>query len=400
MLRWYRQHRRDLPWRRTPVPYRIWISEIMLQQTRVDVVVPYYEAFLQRFPDVDALARAPLDAVLQQWSGLGYYRRARHLHQAARQIVERHGGVFPQRHEDILALPGIGPYTAGAIASIAFDQRRPIVDGNVMRVFARLFSLSERIETAAARQRLWGWAGAWADCRHPGDANQALMELGATLCSRSSPDCGACPVAWHCGARQAGLQAELPRRAARRAAVDVDMVAFLVRRRGRLLLAQRRPGILMPDFWEVPTHVHDATQRRTSGLRTAQQQFEVHSGLRVESWRTLGETRHGILHHRIRVRVLEAVTHRRREPGSASQAAPRRAGRRPSSDDSVSARLQNLPEPTRWRWMTPSQSLQLASTTLTRKVLKIAAGSDSSWQQYTGQRPSQQSTGSGRHEPA
>jgi A/G-specific adenine glycosylase len=416
LLRWYRRHRRDLPWRRTRDPYAIWVSEIMLQQTRVDVVVPYYEEFLRRFPDSAALAQASTDAVLQQWAGLGYYSRARNLQRAARRIVDMHDSVFPRHLDDVLALPGIGRYTAGAILSIAFGERQPIVDGNVMRVMARLFALPDRIESRPARQRLWSWATTWADCRNPGDANQALMEIGATVCSRTSPRCHACPIASWCRAVQRGLQEELPRRAARRAAVDVELVAFLVRRRGRLLLVQRGHGDLLQDFWEAPTCALEATPRRSDAarLQATQRRFASAAGLQVDTWRRLGEVRHSILHHRIRLRIVEATGVQRdaTRPGETPtrrhrqrQVPMRDADSRTDSGadggaDSASARLQNVTAHMQVRWATAAQTRQRALTTVTHKVLRAAAGEDSSWQQYARHRPTQQTARRRRHEPA
>jgi len=189
LLDWYRANRRDLPWRRTRDPYAIWISETMLQQTRVETVIPYYERFLERFPDVAALADAESDDVLGAWAGLGYYSRARNLQAAARQIAERHGGRVPDDVEALRALPGIGRYTAGALASIAFDRPEPIVDGNVARVLARVKGIREDVKQPAVVKRLWEEAARLARGPAPGDLNQALMELGATVCVPGEPRC-------------------------------------------------------------------------------------------------------------------------------------------------------------------------------------------------------------------
>ena len=213
LLAWYRAERRDLPWRRTRDPYAIWVSETMLQQTRVEAVIPYYERFLARFPTVGALATADLDDVLSAWAGLGYYSRARNLKRAAEQVVADHAGCLPAAPDALRELPGIGRYTAGAIASIAFDRPAPIVDGNVARVLARLHGLREPIEQSAVRARLWAEAERLADGPAPGDLNQALMELGARICVPGTPRCDACPVSPFCDARRAGDAASLPVRA-------------------------------------------------------------------------------------------------------------------------------------------------------------------------------------------
>ena len=238
---WYRVRRRDLPWRRDIDPYRVWISEIMLQQTRVAAVVPYYQRFLSRFPTVLHLARARESSVLTAWSGLGYYRRARMLHRAAREIVREHGGVFPRTLDGWLALPGIGPYTAAAIGSIVFDLPAAVVDGNVERVLARL---TGRAPTRKAAALL---ADELLDVAHPGDHNQAMMELGATVCLPKSPQCGECPVVQLCATRGAGSAGEKPIRQRQ------DVAYAFTRRNGSVLLVQRPANAsLMAGMWELP----------------------------------------------------------------------------------------------------------------------------------------------------
>jgi A/G-specific adenine glycosylase len=205
LLGWFRQFQRDLPWRRTKNPYRIWLSEIMLQQTRVAAVIPYYDRFLERFPDVHALAGASQEEVLRLWSGLGYYSRARNLQKAAQQIVAKHGGQFPIRLENALALPGIGNYTAAAILSIAYGEKHAVLDGNVARVLARLGAKHGDIREPQRWQELQKKADSLLDPKSPGDWNQALMELGATLCTPKSPQCLLCPVAQFCEGRKLGI---------------------------------------------------------------------------------------------------------------------------------------------------------------------------------------------------
>src|SRR6266480_3457153 len=232
LLAWYDANRRDLPWRRTRDPYRILVAEVLLQRTRVASGVPYYERFLARFPTVRDLAAAPLDDVLAAWEGLGFYRRAKHLHAAAQAIVNQHGGTVPRSYEVLAALPGIGPYTAGAIASIAFGLPVPAVDGNVTRVISRLFRIRSDVTRPPARRR--------------------LAELGATICTPVSPACERCPVEGLCLARAAGEEREIPL-SGRRAAVRTVRVAFaLIEAKGRVLLVRRKPGELLGGLWSLP----------------------------------------------------------------------------------------------------------------------------------------------------
>ena len=225
LLDWFRQFRRDLPWRHSKDPYRIWLSEIMLQQTRVAAAIPYYERFVARFPNVQTLAAAPQEEVLRLWSGLGYYGRARNLRKTAQQIVAKHGGKFPSREEDALALPGIGMYTAAAILSMAFGKRRAVLDGNVARVLARLGAVRGDLRESQQWRDLQKKAETLLDNDSPGDWNQAMMELGATLCTPKSPQCLICPVAQFCEGRKQGIAESLPERRKKRATVEVTLAA-------------------------------------------------------------------------------------------------------------------------------------------------------------------------------
>ena len=237
LLGWFRQFQRDLPWRRTTDPYRIWLSEIMLQQTRVAAVIPYYERFVQRFPDVHALAAAPEDEVLRLWSGLGYYGRARNLQKAAQQIMTKGGGQFPARLEDALALPGIGNYTAAAILSIAYGKQLAVLDGNVARVLARLGAIHGDIREPQRWVQLQETANGLLDARSPGDWNQAMMELGATLCTPKSPQCLLCPIAQFCEGRKLGFAESLPEKKTKRATVQIILAAaVLVNGKGETVL--------------------------------------------------------------------------------------------------------------------------------------------------------------------
>jgi A/G-specific adenine glycosylase len=228
LLAWFRQFQRDLPWRRTKDPYRIWVSEIMLQQTRVAAVIPYYDRFLARFPDVRALAEAPQEEVLLLWSGLGYYSRARNLQKAAQQIVALHAGEFPQDEESVLALPGIGRYTGAAILSIAFGAKHAVLDGNVARVLARLGAIRGDLREPRRWQSLQKTAGELLDPKSPADWNQAMMELGAILCIPRAPQCLLCPVAKFCRARQLGDPESFPEKQNKREAVQIVLAAAVL----------------------------------------------------------------------------------------------------------------------------------------------------------------------------
>ncbi|MFT7485075.1 MAG: A/G-specific adenine glycosylase [Candidatus Paceibacteria bacterium] len=254
LLGWFEREQRALPWRENRDPYRVWVSEAMLQQTRVETVIGYFERFLDRFPTLADLASAEEEAVLGMWSGLGYYSRARKLHAAAKEIVKRFGGEFPRTRADALSLPGIGPYTAGAVLSIAHGMSEPLVDGNVQRVFARLFALRAEAGCAALQKDLWDLAGQLVpqDDR-AGDWNQSLMELGATCCVARSPDCNSCPVSSECRARELEIVSELPTPKPRRAPTRVELEIFVVARGPDVLLEQRPREGRMGGLWQFPT---------------------------------------------------------------------------------------------------------------------------------------------------
>ena len=252
LLGWFSQSARDLPWRRTLDPYHVWLSEIMLQQTQMDRAVGYFERFIERFPDLASLDAGGEDEVLKLWEGLGYYSRARNLRKAARQVMERHGGAFPREHADIRALPGVGPYTAGAIASVAFNHPHTAVDANVLRVFSRLLDLNEPVDVPAVRRRI---EAAAAELLPQADArgfNQGLMELGALICAPRKPNCPACPVAGFCLARKLGTTAERPVLRPGPEPIRINMACGVLACRGRLLIQKRRPDDVWPGLWEFP----------------------------------------------------------------------------------------------------------------------------------------------------
>ncbi|MGE5589047.1 MAG: A/G-specific adenine glycosylase [Bacillota bacterium] len=252
LLDWYGRERRDLPWRQTRDPYSIWVSEVMLQQTRVETVVPYYRRFLEQFPTASALAQASPDQVLKAWEGLGYYSRARRLQEAAREVEERYGGRVPGDPEAFGALPGVGSYTAGAVLSIAFGLPVPAVDGNVMRVLSRLLLIRENTGLPAVRRGFEALAAGLVPSGRAGDFNQALMELGALVCLPRRPRCEACPVAALCRAREEGVQEALPVKDRAPAARVVPLVAAALLWQGRLLVRQRPGQGLLAGLWEFP----------------------------------------------------------------------------------------------------------------------------------------------------
>jgi A/G-specific adenine glycosylase len=252
LVAWFDTGHRDLPWRRDRDPYRVWVSEVMLQQTRVETVVPYFERFVQRFPHVHALAEADLDDVLKAWEGLGYYRRARNLKAGAEHLVRDGGSRVPDDYDALRAVPGVGRYTAGAILSVAFDQPTAIVDGNVRRVLCRLWAVDEDPRSAAVDRWLWATAEALVPRANPGAFNESLMELGATVCTPRQPRCADCPVAGHCDARASGAPADYPRRAPKKVIPHMDVTAAVIRRGRRILITQRKPEAMLGGLWEFP----------------------------------------------------------------------------------------------------------------------------------------------------
>ncbi len=250
---WYDRCKRDLPWRGSSDPYAVWVSEIMLQQTQVRTVIPYYRRFLERFPDVPTLARAPLSDVLKSWEGLGYYTRARNLHRAAQTVLRDHDGHLPAEPAQLRKLPGIGQYTAAAIASIAFGLDHSVLDGNVTRVLCRLFHVTDSPAQTAARKTLLDLAEALIPKGRAGHFNQAVMDLGATVCLPRNPACDACPLGRFCQARAQGDQAELPVKAPRKPVPHQTLLVALIRRRGRLLIVRRPSTGLLADLWNFPT---------------------------------------------------------------------------------------------------------------------------------------------------
>lgn len=319
LVAWYGRGHRDLPWRHTSDPYRIWVSEIMLQQTRAQAVIPYYQRFLERFPTAQKLAESAEEDVLALWSGLGYYSRARNLRRAAQQLAS---GDFPHDYASIRALPGVGDYTAAAIASIAFELPYAVLDGNVLRVVARVANDPSDISAASTRERFRAVAQQWLDPQHPGLFNQALMELGATVCLPRNPLCLVCPLADRCLARQAGLASQLPVKLRKTVPVQLDGTLLIVRHGGNILLRQREARARrMAGFWDLPAP-EDLPAARTG------QYF--------------GEIRHTITYHHYTLTVMAAT-------GVETAATPE------------------------FRWFPPAQLHEIPLSTTARKALKLAA---------------------------
>jgi A/G-specific adenine glycosylase len=299
ILPWYATHRRELPWRSNTTAYRVWISEVMLQQTQVRTVLRYYERFLRRFPGPEQLAAASEEELLSLWSGLGYYRRARNLRLAARVIVNEFSGRFPDSFEDMILLPGIGRYTACAIESIAFNRPRPVVDGNVRRVMIRLHGLEGNV----AESFFWKQASAWVPPDRPGDFNQAVMELGALVCVPGRPRCNVCPVRGMCRARKDESQDRLPHVRQRRAAERVELAAVVVACSGRILLIRQPEAFYIPGVWGIPTRIIVQPQDPDAVARLLSRRL---TGTRLALER-ITAVRHGIMQRRITAHVFSGL---------------------------------------------------------------------------------------------
>jgi len=296
LLSWYRENARDLPWRKTSDPYAIWVSEIMLQQTRVETVIPYYLRWLEEFPSPAALASASEDQVLKTWEGLGYYSRARNLHKAARIVMERHQGLLPDELDALLALPGIGRYTAGAILSIAFNCPAPILDGNLKRVFTRVFHITDPIQTSRTEKALWGIAEALLPASDPGNFNQALMELGALVCLPRKPLCARCPLGLVCKANELGVQEELPRRKRKTPIPHLQVTAAVIPKEDQVLLAKRPPEGLLGGLWEFPGGKQEENETLPETLT---REILEELSLEVEPGDLLGTYQHAYTHYKV-----------------------------------------------------------------------------------------------------
>jgi len=304
LLAWYHAHRRDLPWRHTSDPYRTWVAEVMLQQTQVSTVIPYYERFLARFPTVEALAAAGLDEVLALWQGLGYYARARNLHAAAQAVCARHGGIIPSDPKEFRALPGVGQYTAGAVLSIAFGQDMVAVDGNVVRVLCRLFDHEGDPTTTAGKKALRDHAEALLPQGQAGDFNQAMMELGATICLPRAPHCAECPLGPFCRARSLGVQESRPVPRRRGETPHRELVAALVEREGKVLIVRRLPQGLLGGLWELPCAERQPDENPRRVLARA---LRASLGLDLSIGAEAVSVQHAYTHFRVTVRVYRCA---------------------------------------------------------------------------------------------
>jgi A/G-specific adenine glycosylase len=302
---WYARHARDLPWRNRRDPYAIWVSEIMLQQTQVATVKPYFERFLAAFPGIEALAAADEDDVLRLWEGLGYYRRARQMHQAAKIIAGDHGGSFPRDPQSVRRLPGIGRYTAGAILSIAFNAREPILEANTTRLLGRLLAFRGDAGSAAGQRLLWAMAEAVLPRKNAGPFNQALMELGSEVCLPKTPRCGECPVFSLCRAFAEGVQLDTPAARPKQAFEPRHEAALIVRRRGRVLLRRCPDGGRWAGLWDLPRFQLDAEQPAAIAAEL-RQKLRRETGVVAEPGRLLKTLKHGVTRFRITLDCFEA----------------------------------------------------------------------------------------------
>ncbi|WP_321529660.1 A/G-specific adenine glycosylase [uncultured Desulfuromonas sp.] len=297
LLAWYDRCGRELPWRLSRDPYRIWLSEVMLQQTGVQAVIPYFERFVDQFPDVESLASAPLDAVIELWAGLGYYSRARNLHAAAQKVCEAFQGQFPHSVDALMTLPGVGRSTAGAIRAIAFDRHGVILDGNVRRVLCRLFAWQDDPRSSAAEKQLWQWAAQLTPQQHCHDYAQAIMDFGATLCTPRQPNCVACPMISLCQGYQQGIQDQLPRKRQRKTVPLRQEVAVLVEHNGRFAVRQRPLTGMLAGLWEFPSQSFKQPQSAQQQVNQAR----ILIGNEDQPLQTLGVVRHVYSHFRVDV---------------------------------------------------------------------------------------------------
>ena len=343
LLKWFDANQRDLPWRKNRTPYRIWISEIMLQQTQVATVIDYYKRFMKRFPTVKKLAAADQSEVLKLWEGLGYYRRARQLHAAAQAVVELHGGKFPESYDDVLALPGIGRYTAGAILSISLDQRLPILEGNTVRLFARLMQLEEDPRISASQKLLWQFSESLVPSKRAGDFNQALMELGSEVCKPTSPKCSSCPVIKFCPTFVGDLQEQIPANSKKMKYEKIHEAVVLVFRAAKnqerqFLVRQCGADERWTGLWDFPRF---EIGNDDDGAEL-EQRIKTSTGLSVEVERTKVRLKHAVTRFRITLDVFQST--------------------------SVGGRLSRRKEPT-LRWLSAEELNTLPMSTTGRKIV-------------------------------
>lgn len=297
LIQWYQLHKRDLPWRETDDPYNIWVSEVMSQQTRVDTVIPYYHRFINTFPDVKSLASADRQKVLKLWEGLGYYSRCRNLHEAAQDIINRYDGEIPSDYDEIISLKGVGPYTAAAVLSIAYQKKYAVVDGNVLRVLARYFGISDDIRNQSVKNQIQEYANELISEDDPGDFNQALMELGATVCKPIQPECDSCPVSVDCKAYQTAQTDILPYKSPAKKIPHYEIaVGLIVNIKGELLIALRPDNGMLGGLWEFPG---GKKERYESLKETVAREMKEELGVDVNVFQKMKVLKHAYSHFKI-----------------------------------------------------------------------------------------------------
>jgi A/G-specific adenine glycosylase len=336
LLNWYQPELRQMPWRESQDPYQIWISEIMLQQTQVNTVKPYFRRFVASFPNVAKLAQAPLDQVLKHWEGLGYYSRARNLHKGAQVVCIEFGGNLPSTPSEIIKIPGIGPYTAGAILSIAFQRPEPAIDGNVLRVFSRLFASDAPIDKKPAQKQIELWIRSLIDPLRPGDFNQSLMELGATICTPTKPQCFHCPIHNFCLAKSAGNPEKFPCKANKVKVKQLDLQIALVQWQQHYLLKQERNSGIFRDLWVLPWSSESSQKLAT--------ELKGELGIEIQAGEVMGVVEHTLTHRQMRLHL--------RPCGNRDQMMP-----------------PDLPEG--WIWYDPKQKSDFAIPIAHQKVFKF-----------------------------
>lgn len=296
LLKWFRANARDLPWRKNRTPYAVWVSEIMLQQTQVATVIPYFNRFMKRFPTVEKLARAKQDTVLKHWEGLGYYSRGRNLHKAAKLIVSNYGGQLPDTLDELQKIPGIGRYTAGAIASIAFNRPAPTLDGNVIRVLCRLFCIEGNPKDDTTKKKLWQLAETMVHTKRPGDFNEAMMELGAMVCTPQNPSCLICPLQKHCCAMKTDRQHELPVRQKQKRLPHYTIVVGIVFKDDKILIDKRKQNALLGGLWEFP----GGKKKKNESFKNAvAREVKEETGVKVNVSKRLCIVKHTYSHFKI-----------------------------------------------------------------------------------------------------
>ena len=343
LLAWYARHARDLPWRKSRDPYRVWISEIMLQQTQVVTVCDYFTRFLAAFPDIHTLAAAEEIEILRLWEGLGYYRRARQLHAAAKQVVALHAGKFPRDLAKLQSLPGIGRYTAGAIASIAFDQRAPILEANTLRLFSRLIAHRGDVASATGRTSLWTFAEEILPAKDVANFNQALMELGSLICTPTNPKCHECPLATHCAANARGLQHEIPAAKTKQKFTALREAAIIIRKNGSVLMRECGPTERWAGLWDFPRFELEATGP-LFGREEITTKVAAQTGIQCTPGALLKTLKHGVTRYRITLDCYEATY--------------------------ISGRTRS-PSGTAVRWLPTAQLIELPLSTTGRKIATL-----------------------------